>query len=226
MVFLCAAELFIRRAAAGVFFRRAVAWSVHSSSCGEFVRRAAVGLSSSCGEFVRRAAVGLSSSCCRECSFVELLSECSLVELLFGTRNSRNNEPSERCRSKQSSEEAVEAMPKTIARTLSRSEMAPPFHRTCRISLNYCAAYFFRKDGVCVVLAYFFPGRVRRLFLPGTLQVRSKHVNDTVRYGNFFLTPTVTDNLIWHKLTFNNKVSVGVKNEYGRKFKPGKNTII
>ena len=165
-------------------------WSVRSSSCGEFFRRAAVGLSSSCGEFVRRAAVGLSSSCCRECSFVEL-SECSLVELLFGTRNSQNNEPSERCRSKQSSEEAVEAMPKTIERTLSRSEMAPPFHRTCRISLNYCAAYFFRKYGVCVVLAYFFPGRVRRLLLPGTLQVRSKHVNDTVRYGNFFLTPTV-----------------------------------
>ena len=166
-------------------------WSVRSSSCGEFVRRAAVGLSSSCGEFVRRAAVGLSSSCCRECSFVELLSECSLVELLFGTRNSRKNEPSERCRSKQSSEEAVEAMPKTIERTLSGSEMAPPFHRTRRISLNYCAAYFFKKDGVCVALAYFFPGRVRRLFLPGTLQVRSKHVNDTVRYGNFFLTPTV-----------------------------------
>ena len=87
--------------------------------------------------------------------------------------------------------EAVEAMPKTIKRTLSGSEMAPPFHRTRRISLNYCAAYFFRKDGVCVALAYFFPGRVRRLFLPGTLQVRSKHVNDTVRYGNFFLTPTV-----------------------------------
>ena len=82
-------------------------------------------------------------------------------------------------------------MPKTIKRTLSGSEMAPPFHRTRRISLNYCAAYFFRKDGVCVALAYFFPGRVRRLFLPGTLQVRSKHVNDTVRYGNFFLTPTV-----------------------------------
>ena len=156
-------------------------WSVRSSSCGEFVRRAAVGLSSSCGEFVRRAAVGLSSSCCWECSFVELLSECSLVELLFGTRNSRKNEPSERCRSKQSSEEAVEAMPKTIERTLSGSEMAPPFHRTRRISLNYCAAYFFRKDGVCDALAYFFPGRVRRLFLPGTLQVRSKHFNDTVR---------------------------------------------
>ena len=111
----------------------------------------------------RRAAVGLSSSCCRECSFV-LLSECSLVELLFGTRNSRKNEHSERCRSKQSSEEAVEAMPKTIKRTLSGSEMDPPFHRTRRILLNYCAAYFFRKDGVCVALAYFFPGRVRRLF--------------------------------------------------------------
>ena len=88
----------------------------------------------------------------------------------------------------------MEAMPKTIKRTLSGSDMAPPFHRTPRISLNYCAAYFFRKDGVCVVLAYFFPGRVRRLFLPGTLQVRSKHVNDTVRYGNFFLTPTVSPN--------------------------------
>ena len=124
-----------------------------------------------------------------------------MVELLFGTRNSRNNEPSERCRSKQSSEEAVEAMPKTIERTLSRSEMAPPFHRTCRISLNYCAAYFFRKDGVCVVLAYFFPGRVRRLFLPGTLQVRSKHVNDTVRYGNFFLTPTVLIQILNRKST-------------------------
>ena len=85
----------------------------------------------------------------------------------------------------------MEAMPKTIERTLSGSEMAPPFHRTSRISLNYCAAYFFRKDGVCVALEYFFPGRVRRLFLPGTLYVRSKHVNDTVRYGNFFLTPTV-----------------------------------
>ena len=97
MVFLCAAELFVRRAAAGVFFRRAVECSfielrrVRSSSCGEFVRRAAVGLSSSCGEFFRRAAVGLSSSCCQECSFVELLSECSLVELLFGIRNSRKN---------------------------------------------------------------------------------------------------------------------------------------
>ena len=156
-------------------------WSVRSSSCGEFVRRAAVGLSSSCGEFVRRAAVGLSSSCWWECSFVELLSECSLVELLFGTRNSRKNEPSGRCRSKQSSEEAVEAMPKTIEITLSGSEMAPPFHRTRRISLNYCAAYFFSKDGVCVASAYFFPGRVRRLFLPGTLQVRSKHVNDTIQ---------------------------------------------
>ena len=119
------------------------------------------------------------------------LASDSLVELQFGIRNSRKNEPSERCRSKQSSEEAVEAMPKTIERTLSGSEMAPPFHRTRRISLNYCAAYFFRKDGVCVALAYFFPGRVRRLFLPGTLKLRSKHVNDMVRYGNFFLTPTV-----------------------------------
>ena len=118
-------------------------WSVRSSSCGEFFHRAAVGLSSSCREFVRRAAVGLSSSCCRECSFVKLLSECSLVEMLFGIRNSQKNEPSERCRSKQSSEEAVEVMPKTIKRSLSGSEMAPPFHRTRRILLNYCAAYFF-----------------------------------------------------------------------------------
>ena len=76
--------------------------------------------------------------------------------------------------------------------------MAPPFHRTGRISLNYCAAYFLRKDGVCIALAYFFPGRVRRLFLPGTLQVRSKHVNDTVRYGNFFLTPTVASGIDKH----------------------------
>ena len=178
MVFLCAAKLFVCQAAAGVFFRRAVECS--------FIELRRVRSSSCCRTFIelRRAR---SPSCCRECSFVELLSECSLVELLFGTRNSRNNEPSERCRSKQSSEEAVEAMPKTIERTLSVSEMAPPFHRTCRISLNYCAAYFFRKDSVCVALAY----RVRRLFLPGTLQVRSKHINDTVRYGNFFLTPTV-----------------------------------
>ena len=71
--------------------------------------------------------------------------------------------------------------------------MAPPFHRTRRISLNYCAAYFFRKDGVCVALAYFFPGRVRRLFLPGTLQVRSKHVNDTVR--KLFFDPYCTSPL-------------------------------
>ena len=90
-----------------------------------------------------------------------------------GIRNSRKNEPSW---SKQSSEEAVEAMPKTIERTLSGSETAPPFHRTRRISLNYCAAYFFRKDGVCVASAYLFPGRVRRLFLPrhasSTLEAR------------------------------------------------------
>ena len=127
---------------------------VHRAAESSFVellsdfRRAAVGLSSSCCRtFVELRRVR-SPSCCR--IFVELLSECSLVELLFGTRNSRKNEPSERCRSKQSSEEAVEAMPKTIERTLSGSEMAPPFHRTRRISLNYCAAYFFRKDGVCV----------------------------------------------------------------------------
>ena len=80
-----------------------------------------------------------------------------------GTRNSRNNEPSERRRSKQSrGPKAVEAMPKTIERTLSGSETAPPFHRTRRISLNYCAAYFFWKDGVCVSLAYLFPGRLLR----------------------------------------------------------------
>ena len=67
---------------------------VHRAAESSFVellsdfRGAAVELSSSCGEFVLRAVVGLSSSCCRECSFVELLLECSLVELLFGTRNS------------------------------------------------------------------------------------------------------------------------------------------
>ena len=95
-----------------------------------------------------------------ESSFAELLSDFrrAAVGVFFGRaavrdKNSRKNEPSERCRSKQSSEEAVEAMPKTIERTLSGSEMAPPFHRTRRISLNYCAAYFFRKDGVCVAFA-------------------------------------------------------------------------
>ena len=72
-----------------------------------------------------------------------------------GTRNRRKNEPS-----------AEEAMPKTIERTLSGSEMAPPFHRARRISLKYCAAYFSRKYGVCVAIAYFFPGRVQRLLLP------------------------------------------------------------
>ena len=99
-----------------------------------------------------------------------------------GTRNSRKNEPSERRRSKQSSEEAVEAMPKTVERTLSGSETAPPFHRTRRISLNYCAAYFFRKDGVCVALAYLFTGRVRRLFFTAA---RFKYARSTlmVRYG-------------------------------------------
>ena len=98
----------------------------------------------------------------------------------------------------------MEAMPKTIERTLCESETAPPFHRTRRISLNYCAAYFFRKDGVCVALAYFFPGRVRRLFLPGTLQVCSKHVNDTVRYGNFFLAATVHTNTYIHTYVHTN----------------------
>ena len=87
MVFLCAAELFVRRAAAGVFFRRAVEcsfielWSVLSSSCGVFVHRAAESsfiellsdflraAESSFAELLsdfRRAAVGsvLWSSCC------------------------------------------------------------------------------------------------------------------------------------------------------------------
>ena len=36
-----------------------------------------------------------------------------------GTKNSRKNVPLEQCRRKQSSEEAVEAKPKTIERTLS-----------------------------------------------------------------------------------------------------------
>ena len=64
MVFLCAAELFVRRAAAGVFFRRAVECS--------FIE-------------LRRVR---SSSCCR--TFVELLSdfrraaESSFAELLSG----------------------------------------------------------------------------------------------------------------------------------------------
>ena len=66
MVFLCAAELFVRRAAAGVFFRRAVECSYRAAE-SSFVEllsdflRAAVGLSSSYGEFFRRAAVELLS---------------------------------------------------------------------------------------------------------------------------------------------------------------------
>ena len=68
MVFLCAAELFVRRAAAGVFFRRAVECS--------FIELRRVRSSSCCRTFVellsdfRRAAVRLSSSCCP--TFVEL----------------------------------------------------------------------------------------------------------------------------------------------------------
>ena len=78
-----------------------------------------------------------------------------------GTRNSRKNEPSERHRRKQSSEEAVGAMPKTFERTssfLKRYRMAknraPPFHLTRRISLKDCAAYFSRKAyfNVCIVI--------------------------------------------------------------------------
>ena len=74
MVFLCAAELFVRRAAAGVFVRRAVECSfvelrrhLSSSCCRTFVELRRV-LSSSCcrtyvellsGVFFRRAAVGV-----------------------------------------------------------------------------------------------------------------------------------------------------------------------
>ena len=77
MVFLCAAELFVRRAAAGVFFRRAVECSlrrVRSSSCcrtfvellSDFRRAAESSFAELLSDF-RRAAVGsvLSSSCCR-----------------------------------------------------------------------------------------------------------------------------------------------------------------
>ena len=132
----------------------------------------------------RRAAVGsvLSSSCCRSVIWSSCCSGQETVEIMSllsdAGVNNRAKKPWKRCR-KQSRELFLEV------------RWPRPFTERDRISLNYCAAYFFRKDGVCVVLAYFFPGRVRRLFLPGTLQVRSKHVNDTVRYGNFFLTPTV-----------------------------------
>ena len=44
VVFLCAAELFVRRAAAGVFFRRAVECSFVELLSGVFFRRAAVGV--------------------------------------------------------------------------------------------------------------------------------------------------------------------------------------
>ena len=99
-----------------------------------------------------------------------------------GTRNSRKNEPS-----------AVETMPKTIERTLSGSEMAPPFHRARRISLKYCAAYFSRKYGVCVAIVYFFPvvTAVRFKYARSTLTVR--YVMET-----FFLTPTVVVYSTWH----------------------------
>ena len=74
MVFLCAAELFVRRAAAGVFFRRAVEctfielWRVRlSSCCRTFVELRRVRSPSYCrtlvellsGVFFRRVAVGV-----------------------------------------------------------------------------------------------------------------------------------------------------------------------
>ena len=95
MVFLCAAELFVRRAAARVFFRRAVECSfielrrvLSSSCCRTFVellsdfRRAA---DSSFAELLsdfRRAAVGsvLSSSCCRSVLWSSCCSEQETVE--------------------------------------------------------------------------------------------------------------------------------------------------
>ena len=80
MVFLCAAELFVRRAFAGVFFRRAVECSfielrrVRSSSCcrtfvellSDFRRAVESSFAELLSNF-RRAAVGsvLSWSCCR-----------------------------------------------------------------------------------------------------------------------------------------------------------------
>ena len=63
MVFLCAAELFVRRAAAGVFVRRAV-------ECSFVELRRLLSLSC-CRTFVELRRV-LSSSCCR--TYVELLS--------------------------------------------------------------------------------------------------------------------------------------------------------
>ena len=122
----------------------------------------------------RRAAVGsvLSSSCCRSVLWLSCCSGQETVEIMSllsdAGVNNRAKKPWKRCR-------------KTIERTLSGSEMAPPFHRTCRISLNYCAAYFFRKDGVCVVLAYFFLVEYGVFFYRG----RFKYARSTlmIRYG-------------------------------------------
>ena len=83
MVFLCAAELFVRRAASGVFFRRAVECS--------FIELRRVRSSSCCRTFVELRRVR-SPSCCR--TFVELLSGVffrrAAVGVFFGRAAVRN----------------------------------------------------------------------------------------------------------------------------------------
>ena len=120
MVFLCAAELFVRRAAAGVFFRRAVECSFIelrrvrlSSCCGTFVEllsdfRRAVSFAELLSDF-RRAAVGsvLSSSCCRSVLWSSCCSEQETVERMSLLSDAGVNNPAKkpwkRCR-KQSRE--------------------------------------------------------------------------------------------------------------------------
>ena len=122
VVFLCAAELFVRRNAAGVFFRRAVECSfielrrVRSSSCcrtfvellSDFRRAAESSFAELLSDF-RRAAVGsvLSSSCCRSVLWSSCCSEQETVErmslLSDAGVNNRAKKPWKRCR-KQSRE--------------------------------------------------------------------------------------------------------------------------
>ena len=87
MVFVCAAELFVRRAAAGVFFRRAVECS--------FIEQRRVRSSSCCRTFVELRRVR-SRSCCR--TFVELLSGVffgrAAVGVFFGRAAVRNKKQS------------------------------------------------------------------------------------------------------------------------------------
>ena len=107
VVFLCAAELFVRRAAAGVFYRRAVECSF-IELLSDFSRAAESSFAKLLSDF-RRAAVGsvLSSSYCRSvlwsscCSGQETVERMSLLS--DAGVNNRAKKPWKRCR-KQSRE--------------------------------------------------------------------------------------------------------------------------